>query len=156
MSHSEASPTTLKQVELAGKVAVSLYIFMIVIQIGVASTILPVNILWGGSQDVITVKMQIASLVAAALLAFMAFIINLRCSHATLRDLRMTTPPSWLSRSSWVITAYMGLNTLGNVASSNSIERYGFGAVTMVLFGCCCIVSSAPVRENTAQLLVPM
>ena len=155
---SESFPN-LKQIELAGNLATSLFILMILVQVGVASTVLPSTILWGGSQDVITVKLQIASMVAAALLAFMAFIINLRCSHATLDNLRTTAPPSWLSRSSWFITAYMGLNTLGNAASSNSIERYGFGAVTVVLFGCCCIVSSAPVQENTPptrQFLVPV
>ena len=142
---SETFPN-LKQIELAGKVATGLFLFMVLIKVSIACTMLVPE---GGSQEQITVSLQIDTVSAAVLLAFMAFVVNLRCSHATREDLNSTMPPNWLTRSSWVITSCVGLNTVGNLASPNSLQRYGFGTLTVVLFGCCWVVSSSPVQKRS-------
>ena len=41
-------------------------------------------------------------------------------------------PARWLSPATWGIAAYLALNTVGNVASTSSVERYAFGPATAV------------------------
>jgi len=42
---------------------------------------------------------------------------------------------------SWIITAFMAFNTLGNFASLNNTERFLFGPITAALTIACFIVS---------------
>ncbi len=39
-------------------------------------------------------------------------------------------PARWLSPATWGIAAYLALNTVGNAASTSSVERYAFGSAT--------------------------
>mmetsp|Transcript_50897 Transcript_50897/g.75427 ORF Transcript_50897/g.75427 Transcript_50897/m.75427 type:complete len:155 (-) Transcript_50897:408-872(-) len=142
---SESFPN-LNQIEFAGTVAKCGFLLMAFIQLGIACGIIPVTIIWGGSFEELSPSLQLASVAAAVLLVFMTFVVNLRCSYATNHDLNTTVPPCWVSLSSWVVTAFMGLNTLGNLASSNPFERYGFGFLTAVLCICSWIVSSSRVQ----------
>ena len=59
----------------AAGVAISLFLLMAVIQIGVAAGTFPVNILWGGRYDHLTSGLACASVVAAMILCGFAFII---------------------------------------------------------------------------------
>lgn len=147
-------------------VATILFVGMAVVQLLLASGILPSTIAWGGGRgrtgaeeqtegsedqnedfededidadtDTDTpLSLRIASVVAACILLGMAYLVYVRAylyrypekSHKLVKIL------------SWVVTGFLGLNFLGNLASSSNIERYVFGSVTLVLCICCIIVS---------------
>ena len=48
-----------------------------------------------------------------------------------------------LTVAAWVIFAYLVLNTVMNLASSSPVERFGFGAVTLVAAVGCLIVAAS-------------
>ena len=41
--------------------------------------------------------------------------------------------PTLIRVAAWVVTSYMVLNTLGNLASVSHVERFLFGPMTIVL-----------------------
>ena len=149
-----------KKIEVAATiVAMILFGGMAVVQLLLASGKLPSTIAWGGGRggaeseeqdqnedyededidaDMDTpLWMRIASIIAACILLGMAYLVYVRSylyrypekSHRLVKIL------------SWVITGFLGLNFLGNLASNSNIERYVFGSVTLVLCICCIIVS---------------
>ena len=125
--------------QVAANVAVFLFSLMAAIQVLVALAILPCTILWGGSQQVLTPSLRLASVMACLLLLGMAKVVRLR----------IETDADWVRRTCWGISAYMVLNTAGNLTSPNPVERYAFGALTAVLAVTCGIVASRREDEDT-------
>lgn len=105
----------------------------------IAAGIAPVTIVWGGGQTVLTVGLRLASIVAAAILLGFARIVHLRIQQPERRYLRAFT---------WIIAAYMVLNTLGNATSPNWFERYVFGVTTLVLAICTGIVAASSTGQR--------
>ena len=102
---------------------------------------------WGGTQPVLTAGLRAASLAAAALLAAFAYIIRLRAG------LLGEGPPSRSIRIlSWVITAFLLLNTLGNLASRSAGERLLFGPISLLLALSCLVVSLSKPEAEAANL----
>ena len=139
----------------ATTVALCLFGLMAIIQLLVAAHILPVTILWGSTYQEWSWKLCFASIGAAALLYGMATVIQRRSqisssSSPAVRNNRndMTPEHRNIRLLSWIVTFYMGLNTVGNVLSPNPVERYGFGTLTLVLCICCGMVSSSKEEEN--------
>lgn len=123
----------------ASYVAIGLFCLMAVIQIAISIGLLPVTIVWGGSQKERTLQNSLASALAALILVGMAWIIHRRRTH-----------PSRLIRvGSWVISFYMVLNTVGNLLSSSLVERYLFGSMTTALAISCFVVSCSTVPEQS-------
>ena len=109
---------------------------MIVLQILLALGILPVTMAWGGTQTELTPALRLASVAAAGILALFAYVIRRRAS------LIGDPPPSTLIKIfSWIITAFMVLNTLGNLVSQSTAEKIVFTPLTLLLAICCFIVS---------------
>lgn len=73
--------------------------------------------------------MRVVSLAAAVLLAAMAAVVLARAGFF----IKWLSTWRFLTASTWVVTGYMALNTLGNLASQSDIERYVFGRATLVL-----------------------
>jgi len=116
--------------------AIVLFTFVIVFQILIAAGILPISTAWGGRQSVLTSGWRFASIGAAAALAFFAYVI---CRRAGLFP---TSPPSKTVKIlSWVITAFLALNTIGNLTSQSAGERMLFAPVSFLLFVTCFVVS---------------
>ena len=79
---------------------------------------------WGGTQDPqLPAGMRAASGGAAVALVGAAWVVGRRGGL-------VDRPARWLSPATWGIAAYLALNTVGNVASTSSIERYAFGPAT--------------------------
>ena len=131
------TPTTTTLV--ASRLAVTVFGAMAMIQLGIAVGLLPVTIVWGGSQHERTWQNSVASVVAAALLLAMAWIIHARATTTT----TTTALPRSLRVAAWMVTGYMALNTLGNALSPTFVERYIFGTMTVVLAICSGIVASS-------------
>ena len=105
----------------------------------IAAGIAPVTIVWGGSQTMLTVGLRLASLAAAAILLGFARIVHLGIEQPERRYLKVLT---------WMIAAYMGLNTLGNITSPSWFERYVFGITTLVLAICTGIVAASSTGQR--------
>lgn len=92
---------------------------------------------WGGKyKGALPPRMRLASAVAALLLLFMAFVVLLQ-AHVV--SLTVTSLPTHVVV--WIITAFMGLNTLGNLASKNKKEKILMTPLTGIAFVCCLLVS---------------
>lgn len=121
---------------IAGIMAVVLFGIVIILQVLLAAGILPVSMAWGGRQTVLTTGLRFASLGAAVVLACFAFVISRRAG------LVGQIPPSTLIKvTSWLVTAYLALNMLGNFTSPSIREKWLFGPITLVLLICCFVVS---------------
>jgi hypothetical protein len=135
---------------LAGTVATLTFLLFIVVQFLLALGVLPISIAWGGTQTTLTPSLRLASVAAALILAGCVLVIRRRAGFGA------TTPPSRAIRIlAWVITLSMGLMTLGNLASSSSVERMLFAPLSLVLALSCLLVSAASVGEQRVSTLGP-
>ncbi len=81
---------------------------------------------WGGTQDrVLSTGMRTASGGAAVVLTAAATVVARRAGL-------VGRPARWLTPATWAIAGYLGLNTLGNLASTSAVERRVFGPATAV------------------------
>ena len=128
--------TNRSTVRFMGNLATVLFAVVIVLQLLLAAGILPVTMAWGGQQSVLTTGLRFASLAAVVILASCAYVIRRRAG------LLGDQPPSmWIKILAWLITAYMALNTLGNLASPSLAEKLVFGPITLLLVVSCAVVS---------------
>ena len=140
-------------VKIATYVAVTLFVFVSIIQLGIALGIVPITIIWGSSQHELTFPLRIASIVACMILLLFAYVIYQRStivlsSSVNTNNTTNTTDSTnncsgWIRYGSWFVTVYMFLNTLGNFTSENYFEKYVFGTITLILGICSFIVSSS-------------
>lgn len=120
----------------AANIATVLFGIVIVLQLLLAIGILPVTMAWGGTQTELTPALRLASVAAAVVMALFAYVIRRRAG------LIGSPPPSTLIKIlSWIITAFMVLNTLGNLVSQSTAEKIVFAPLTILLAICCFIVS---------------
>lgn len=120
----------------AAQIATFLFAVMIVVQMLLAAGILPISIAWGGRQTELTPALRVASIIAAVLLGAFLYVIRYRAG------LWGNVPiPTAIRVLSWIITAFMAFNALGNFASLNNTERFLFGPITIALTIACLVVS---------------
>lgn len=130
--------TTTKRsaASIAANVATVLFAIVIVLQLLLALGILPVTMAWGGTQTELTPLLRLAGVAAAIILALFAYIIRRRAG------LIGDAPPSRAIKiMSWLITAFMVLNTLGNLTSQSTAEKIVFTPITVLLAISCFVVS---------------
>ena len=121
---------------VAGNAATVLYVLTIILQLLLASGILPITMAWGGREPVLTMNLRIASLASAALLFFFIYIIRRRAGLVS--DAPITLIVKVLS---WLITVFSALNFLGILASLSSGEKILFGPISFLLLVACILVS---------------
>ncbi len=122
--------------QAAAQIATALFAVASLMQVLIALGVIPITMAWGGRQSQLTDSLQIASLVSASLLLVFAYIIRRRASLAG------NTPPSTIIKVlAWLITAFMVLNTLGNLTSLSLNEKLLFTPMTLVLAVACFVVS---------------
>ncbi len=127
---------------IAGNVATIGFLVFIFLQILLALGVLPITMAWGGTQSVLTMPLRIASLVAAGLLGWFAYVIRRRAGlSASARSSRL------IKILAWGITSYLALNTLGNFASSSTGEVILFGPLSLMVTLACLLVSASRTDE---------
>ena len=140
--------TNQKTSRIAGNAATVLYAITILLQLLLASGILPITMAWGGREPVLTTNLRIASLASAALLLFFIYVIRRRAG--LVRDASITLIIKILS---WLITAFSALNFLGILVSLSSGEKILFGPISFLLLVACILVSlSKSGQQSTASL----
>lgn len=128
-------------VQTMANVATVLLALFIGMQLLLAAGILPVSIAWGGRQTELTPALRLASIAAAFILAFFIYIIRSRAG------LMGSLPvPTWIRVAAWIVTGYMALNTLGNFASVNNVERFVSGPITIAITLACLVVATSRIE----------
>ena len=136
MSETSNQSANRSAATIAANIATLLFGIVIILQLLLALGILPVTMFWGGTQTELTLGLRLASVAGAIILALFAYVIRRRAG------LIGRPPPSTLVKIlSWVITAFMVLNTLGNLASQSTAEKIVFAPLTILLAITCFIVS---------------
>jgi hypothetical protein len=133
------SPSTARA---AGNVATIVFLVVIVLQILLALGVIPITMAWGGSQTVLTPSLRLSGVLAAVILAGFAYVIRRRAGL-----LAHARPSNLIKILAWVITVYMALNTLGNIASSSRGETLLFGPLSFVLTLSCLLVAASKIDE---------
>lgn len=132
------SLSNTKLIHLTANIATFLFVVVIVLQILLAAGIFPISMAWGGRQSQLTVSLRIASIIAAVLLGVFIYVIRYRAG------LVGNVPiPEIIKVVSWIITAFMAFNTLGNITSLSANEKLIFGPVTFILFVACLLISAS-------------
>ncbi|ASS74186.1 hypothetical protein CIG75_03755 [Tumebacillus algifaecis] len=92
---------------------------------------------WGGTHPgVLPPRLRFASLAAAGILLFMAYVM-LSHTNVLASDLRFFPSQALI----WVLTIFMGINTLGNLASKNKKEKLVMTPLTSIAFISCLLVA---------------
>lgn len=125
-------------VRIAANVATILFVLTIILQLLLATGILPISMAWGGRQSELTTPLRIAGLAAAVLLGFFIYVIRRRAG--LIGDMPIPMNIRFLS---WIITAFMAFNTLGNLASLSIGEKILFAPISFLLAIACLIVSAS-------------
>ena len=127
-----------KLIHTAANIATFLFVVVIVLQILLAAGILPISMAWGGRQSQLTISLRIASIIAAVLLGAFIYVIRYRAGLVGKVPI-----PVLIKVVSWIITAFMAFNTLGNITSLSANEKLLFGPVTFILTVACLLVSAS-------------
>jgi hypothetical protein len=130
--------SSTSKVHFAANVATILFGLTIILQLLLAAGILPISMAWGGRQSELTPTLRIASLAAVVLLGIFIYIIRRRAG--LIGDLPI---PMIIKVLAWIITAFEGLNFLGNLASNSTGEKLLFGPISFILTAACLIVSAS-------------
>ena len=125
-----------KTPRIAGNAATALYTLTIILQLLLASGILPITMAWGGREPVLTTNLRIASLASTALLLFFIYVIRRRAGLVSNAPITLI-----VKISSWLVTAFSALNFLGVLASLSSGEKVLFGPISFLLLVACILVS---------------
>ena len=122
----------------AANIATLLFAVVIVLQILLAAGILPVSMAWGGRQPKLTPSLRFANIIAAILLGTFIFVIRYRAGLVGDGSI-----PAVIVVASWVISAFMAVNTLGNLTSLSTREKVIFGPITALLTLACLLISAS-------------
>jgi hypothetical protein len=140
------SSSNTKSIHLMANIATFLFMVVIVLQILLAAEILPISMAWGGRQSQLTASLRIASIIAAVLLGMFIYVIRYRAGLVG-----NVPTPVMIKVVSWIITAFMAFNTLGNITSLSINEKLIFGPITFILSVACLLVSASKsnsIRRN--------
>lgn len=86
---------------------------------------------------ILPVGYRAASAVTAVVLVFFAVVILIRGGV-----IGASGDSTWVTVMSWVIVAFMAINTPMNLMGQHWIEKYVFGGITLVLVVLCSIVAA--------------
>jgi hypothetical protein len=93
---------------------------------------------WGGAYEgVLPTPLRWASLGSAGILGLAIWLLRRRTDHRH--------PPSpVIHRATWILTAFLILNTIGNLASASPAERITMTPFSVTLAVCVLIVARSP------------
>ena len=140
---------TRSKVRNAANLTSILYAVTILLQILLASGILPITMAWGGKEPVLTTNLRIASLFSAIILGFFAYVIRRRAG--LIGDAPI---PKLIKILAWLITAFSALNVLGILASTSIGEKVLFGPISLLLVVSCFVVSNS--KSEAWSLISPI
>ncbi len=97
------------------------------------------HLAWGGRHRVLPRGLRIGSALSVPLYALFAWIVSAAVTRAT--DVGDHVHPA--HPGTWVLTAYLGVGILVNLASRSRPERLVMAPVAAVLCACCLVIALA-------------
>lgn len=92
---------------------------------------------WGGTQDrVLPTGMRIVAGGSAVALTAMATVVLRRAGL-------VGHPARWLTPATWTIAGFLAINTVGNLASTSTVERFIFAPATAAAAGLTAFVANS-------------
>lgn len=92
---------------------------------------------WGGRHEgVLPTSLRVGSGLATGVLLAMAAVVLVRSGV-----IRTAGGPGRFATTTWAISAYMTLNTVGNLASESTVEQAVFGPFTALMAGLTAVVA---------------
>lgn len=85
-------------------------------------------------------RLRVGSVSSAALLMVFAWVLLARSGIVAARGI----PTRTLTRSVWTIVVLMAVNTLGNLASTSPLEKWGFGSASALIAVLCALSMTSP------------
>ena len=128
-------------VNATANIATVLFAIFIGAQLLLATGILPISMAWGGRQTELTPALRVASVAAAIVLGVFIYIIRYRAGLVGGVPI-----PTAIRVAAWIVTGFMALNTLGNLASASNTEKLLFGPITFLITIACFIVAASSVN----------
>ena len=123
---------------LAGIAAVALIGGVVLFQIGLMLGAPWGAAAWGGqSSGRLPTRLRVASLVAAILLVFIAWVVAAAAGLVPVSPM----PESWLGPATWIATGYFGIGTFVNLISRSPVERW-WAPVALATAVCCALVAA--------------
>ena len=116
---------------LAGNVLLISLGLLAIFDILILLNIVPSNIVWGGQIKGLAVNLVVLELIALVVTFIFAIVIAAKLAYIKVG--RFTKA---VNIGVWIITAYLILNTLGNLASGVSFENLIFAPITLALAFC--------------------
>jgi hypothetical protein len=116
----------LISVETTGNLLLVLFGLLVVFHILVLFNLLPSNIVWGGRAGSSSSPRALLT-VSLILNILFAVVVAAKVGYIDVSSLRRL-----IDILLWIIFAYLLLNTVGNLASSSSLERFLFTPITIV------------------------
>ena len=140
--------TSTPLVRMSAQVSTILFAAVMVLQLLLATGVMPITMAWGGRQTELTPGLRIASLAAVLILGLFAYIIRRRAGLTGSGEIKLP-----IKVLAWVITAYMAFNMLGNITSQSMWEKIIFAPISSILTVTCLIVATSKtvgIREYLA------
>ncbi|MBI3239085.1 MAG: hypothetical protein HYZ43_09640 [Flavobacteriia bacterium] len=119
----------------AGISALVLFIANLVFHLLILAGVIDYSLVWGGRLKTQAQMVQFET-VSLVLNAIFLLVVCVRMNW-----IRVSIPGIALSIVLWLMTVLFLLNTLGNLASLNSLETLIFTPVTLVLAVCCAVLA---------------
>ena len=121
----------LMSAKLAGNLLLISLGLLVIFDILILLNVVPSNIVWGGQIKNAATNLLILELIALAVTFVFAGIIAAKMDYIKAGKYKKV-----INIGVWIIFAYLVLNTIGNLASSASLEALIFAPVTVVLAFC--------------------
>ena len=131
-------PVDHKVIKTSANIATWVFGVVVIYQLLIVLGVVPITMAWGGRQDELTPGLRIASLVAMVILFLFAVVIRWRAGLLGSREITIM-----IRILAWIVTAYMALNTLGNLTSQSMGEKILLTPLTLILLVTCFLVSAS-------------
>ncbi|MDQ3855782.1 MAG: hypothetical protein M3281_05230 [Chloroflexota bacterium] len=131
---------------VAGTLATIGLLLSALLQLLVAVGVIPITWTWGGTQDELTVPLRLASVVAAVILGLSVYV-----RHPSAGLVGETYPSRTIRLLVGVVTLYLLVNILANLASQSGEEGLLFGPITLITALACLVVVTSRPEERSHQ-----
>lgn len=114
-------------IELAGYILLIIFGLLSIFHILIVVGLVPYNIVWAGK---IKSKKELLLMESISLLIVLIAVIIV---GSKTKYLVFIEDPTIVNIGMWVLLVLFVLNTIGNLTAKNPIEKYGFGALTILI-----------------------
>ncbi len=115
----------------AGKILLGAFILMLALHVLILLRIIPANIVWGGQINDAQSNLLLLEIITISVTLVFTGIVSTK-----MKFIKTGESKKVINIGTWIVFAYLVLNTLGNFASGVTAETLVFGPLTIVMAIC--------------------